>query len=269
MRGIKRRFIKLGTCSRTLGYILNQEFDNPREDAERALDPLAGGIMQNGYQCGLLWGASLAVGTESYSKHKDLNRASAVAIEATQKIMQSFSTRTNYIDCYDISETNWKSKRSFAKNMITGKFLACFKLAQKWAPEAIEAAKEGLSHETSDLPERCNSCASVVAKKMGASEEEMSMVAGWAGGLGLSGNACGALAAAIWMHTLKLCRETPGKSFYNSQIAQDTLESFYKETDYKILCKEIVSKSFDSLDDHTEFVEKGGCSELIEVLARS
>ena len=38
------------------------------------------------------------------------------------------------------------------------------------------------------------SCASEVAAKMGASDEEMVMVAGFAGGLGLSGNACGALA---------------------------------------------------------------------------
>lgn len=268
LRGIKRKFIKLGTCSRTLGYIMNQEFENPREDAERALDPLAGGILRNGYQCGMLWGASLAAGIEAYNKHNDLDKATALAIEATQEIMKSFSSRTGHIDCYDITDTDWKSNKSYAKYMVTGRFLACFKLAQKWAPEAIEAARESLSRDTSEQTEKCRSCASMVVEKMGATEEEMAMVAGWAGGMGLSGNACGAMVAAMWMHTLKLCKETPGKSFYNAQINQDTLENFYKVTDYKILCSEITEKEFASPGDHTEFLDKGGCKELIEALAK-
>lgn len=268
LKGIKRKFLKLGTCSRTLGYILNQEFENPREDAERALDPLAGGILRNGYQCGMLWGVSLAVGTESFQRHKETNKNTALAIMATQSLIKSFSGRTGHIDCYDIADTDWKNKKSFAKYMISGKFIACFKLAEKWVPEAIEAAKEGLSYDTSNAPDKCYSCASEVVKKMGASDEETAMVAGWAGGLGLTGNACGALAAAIWMHTLKLCKETPGKSFYSTQIVEDTLESFYKATDYEILCRDITGKEFASIEDHTEFLENGGCKELIKVLVR-
>jgi hypothetical protein len=259
----------MGTCSRTLGYILNQEFENPREDAERALDPLAGGILRNGYQCGMLWGGSLAIGTESFQRHKGSDKSTAMAIKATQSLIKSFSNQTGHIDCYDIADTDWQNKKSFAKYMIRGKFMACFRLAEKWAPEAVQAAREGLSYDTSKGPEKCTSCASEVVKKMGASEEETAMVAGWAGGLGLTGNACGALAAAIWMHTLKLCKETPGKSFYATQIADDTLEAFYKTTDYEILCRDITGKEFTGLEDHTEFLEKDGCKELIEVLAKA
>ncbi len=72
--------------------------------------------------------------------------------------------------------------------MLSGKFVSCFTLTGKWAPEAIKAANEGLSVEQTDLPQHCKSCASEVIKKMGGSEEEMAMVAGFAGGLGLSGN---------------------------------------------------------------------------------
>ena len=50
----KKIFLKLGTCSRTFFYILNRKFGYPSETEERAADPLAGGLMQTGHQCGML-----------------------------------------------------------------------------------------------------------------------------------------------------------------------------------------------------------------------
>ena len=67
----KRTFIKKGTCSRTFFYILDREFGHPRDEEEKAIDPLAGGILQQGYQCGMLWGASMAVGAEAYRRNND------------------------------------------------------------------------------------------------------------------------------------------------------------------------------------------------------
>ena len=61
----KRVFLKKGTCSQTFCFLLNREFGHLKENEERAADPLAGGIMQRGQQCGMLWGATLAVGAES------------------------------------------------------------------------------------------------------------------------------------------------------------------------------------------------------------
>ena len=51
------------------------------------------------------------------------------------------------------------------------------------------------------------SCASEVVKKMGTSNEEIVMVAGFAGGLGLSGSACGVLSAVISIKTLRQGQE--------------------------------------------------------------
>jgi len=65
----KRVFLKKGTCSRTFYYILNREFGYPMDEEERAIDPLAGGLLQQGYQCGMLWGASMAVGAESLRRN--------------------------------------------------------------------------------------------------------------------------------------------------------------------------------------------------------
>ena len=51
--------------------------------------------------------------------------------------------------------------------MFSGKFFSCFKLAGKWAPDAITAAYEGLSIEKKGSDESPVSCASEVVRKMG------------------------------------------------------------------------------------------------------
>jgi len=261
-------FIKKGTCSRTLFYILNREFNHALENEERAADPMAGGIMQHGYQCGLLWGAAMAVGAESLRRCESLDQAIALAIKTTQDLIDSFSKRAGSVDCLDITEADFASKSSFARYMVSGKFLSCFKLTDKWAPESIRVAKEAFSQDPSDLPRKCKSCASEVVRKMGGSDEEVSIVAGLAGGLGLSGNACGALSAAIWMKSLAWSREHPGKSTFSNPEATKVLETFLKATDYEFMCSEICEKIFDSVSDHTEFIENGGCSTLINTLAK-
>ena len=111
------------------------------------------------------------------------------------------------------------------------------------------------------------SCASEVAKKMGASDEEMVTVSGFAGGLGLSGNACGALSAAIWMKNLDRCRKNE-KTTYRDPDSAQRLETFYAATDYQMLCSKISGKCFKSVDDHTDFIKNGGCNKLINVLAQ-
>lgn len=91
------------------------------------------------------------------------------------------------------------------------------------------------------------------------------MVAGFAGGLGLSGSACGALSATIWKRMLDWCRENTTKNppFFNNKVAKKILKTFIKETDKKILCSDICEKKFKDLKDHTEYIRQGGCKKLI------
>ena len=252
----KRVFLTKGTCSHAFFYILNREFGHPKEMEERAIDPLAGGILQLGYQCGMLWGASMAVGAESFRSHDDIGTATAVAIKATQRIMKSFENRTKCIECEDFTKTDFKNKWSFAKYMFSGKFLSCYQLAEKWAPEAIEAATEGLGLESNELNLPTKSCASEVVKKMGASDEEMVMVAGFAGGLGLSGSGCGTLSAAIWMNILRLVRKGKWKSSFYDPESGKVLNTFYEVTDYELECNKICGKHFATTDDHTGFKKR-------------
>jgi len=267
----KRLFLKKGTCSQTLCYLLDREFGHLKENEERAADPLAGGLMQGGHQCGMLWGAALAVGAESFRRHDDRDQAIGAAIIATQYLVDSFEKRTKTANCREITGCDWTNAFSIAKYFFTGKFFTCFNLAAKWAPEAIQAASEGLSREKTDLPQLPISCASEVAKKMSASDEEMVLVAGFAGGLGLSGNACGALSVAIWMNTLAWCKKHPGKTppFFTNPDTKNTLQAFADATGSEILCHKIAGQRFKTIGEHTEFIKNGGCDKLMQVLVRS
>lgn len=267
MNDTKRVFLKKGACSHTLFYILNREFGSRQENEERASDPLAGGIMQQGYQCGMLWGAALAVGTESFRRHDDRGQAIAQAITTTQHVLASFIERAKSADCSDITSCDFQRKSGLVKYFVTGGPITCFHLADKWVPEAIQSAHAGLSRKPIDVPQEPISCASEVAKKMGATDEEMVMVAGFAGGLGLSGNACGALSAAIWMNTLSRVKEQNYKFSLSEPETDKILEAFHEETGYEMECCKISGQCFKTIHEHTAFIRNGGCKKLIDVLA--
>lgn len=264
----KRVFLKKGACSHTLFYILNREFGYLKEDAERASDPLAGGLTQEGYQCGMLWGAALGAGAESFRRHKDIRPAIAQAIIATQFILESFIERAKSANCSDITNCDFDSKFGLVKFLISGKPIRCFKLADKWAPEAIQSTKTGLSKQLEDLPQIPVSCASEVVRIMGGSNEEIVMVAGFAGGFGLSGNACGALAAVIWMKTLSKVKGDNYKYSLTDPDLEKVKEIFFEETDYKIECWKICGHRFRTINEHTEFIKNGGCNRLINLLSK-
>ena len=270
----RKVFWKCGTCSHAMFHLLNHEFDNPKENEENASDLLAGGIAQKGYQCGMLWGAALAVGAESFRRNSDKSEAIASTIIASQHLVESFTKRTKSADCRDISRVDWENKFDMAiymvKTILQGFIYSpCFNLISKWTPEAIQAANLGLFvrpvHE-----QPCVSCASEVVKKMGATDEEAVMVAGFAGGLGLSGNACGALSAAIWYKMLDWNKRNPGQtpSFFNNQDGKTAFRTFYIQTDSEMLCSRITGKDFKSIDEHTEYIRSGGCGKLIDALAK-
>lgn len=270
----KKVFMQCGTCSQTFGHLLNSAFQHHNELAEKALDPLAGGIINQGHQCGMLWGSALAIGAESYRRYQDIDKAVAAAMIASQYVMHSFTRQTGTPNCKEITGYDLSTMRGMVGYMIKTfwkgmKNSPCFNMAEEWAPDAIQSAEEGLEDEhISAIPHAC-SCATEVAKRMGASEEEAVMVAGFAGGIGLSGQACGALGAAIWMKTLAWCKAHPGKSppFFGNADGKKLLKSFREETQGEMLCSEITGRNFNTVDEHTSFVKNGGCARIIEVLS--
>lgn len=209
----------------------------------------------------------MAVGAEAFRRNPDLAQSSGLAILATQHIMDSFVARTKSIECEEITQCDFAHKKGLVKFMLSGKFVNCFRLAGNWAPEALKAANEGLAHNGTENPPQSLSCASEVIRLMGGGEEEMAMVAGFAGGLGLSGSGCGALAAAVWKNAFIHNKKQTGKSANYDPSTDPTLKAFYEETDFEMQCDKICGQRFETLEEHTEFVKNGGCSKLIHLLA--
>ncbi|MDX9853741.1 MAG: C-GCAxxG-C-C family (seleno)protein [Tenuifilaceae bacterium] len=271
----RKVFWQCGACSHAMFHLINHEFDNDKPTEEKASDLLAGGINQKGHQCGMLWGGSLAIGTEAYRKYGNSTRATSSAINASKYLIQSFQKRTHTVNCRDISNVDWENKFQLAIYMVKTiaqgfVFSPCFNLIVKWTPEAVEAAKKGLTEET-QANQPCTSCTSEVLKKMGATDEEAIMAAGLAGGIGLSGNACGALGAVLWYKMLEWGKSNPGKTqpMFNNMDAKKILRTFYMQTDSEVLCSKITNQQFNSIDDHSNYINKGGCKHIIDALSKA
>ncbi len=84
--------------------VVDNSFGHPLKLEEKATSPLAGGIANMGYQCGMLWGAALAAGAQSYRLYGAGPQAEAEAIITSQRLVETFRARTkNEINCLEIS----------------------------------------------------------------------------------------------------------------------------------------------------------------------
>jgi hypothetical protein len=253
--------------------VVDISFDQPLKIEERATMQLAGGLMQNGYQCGMLWGAALAAGAQAYRLLGPGPQAQTEAIIASQKLVESFCTRNKEINCAEITAMNWKapSQRQLVtqvlKFFIKGGPIGCFSMAARYAPVAFSDIKSTISEKPVEALPHPVSCAAMLAQKMGASDMHTVMAAGFAGGIGLSGGACGALGAAIWIIGMNHVKEGVQDFAFNSPIAQAALERFLESAGYEFECSKIVGRKFENAVDHACYLRDGGCSKIIEALA--
>lgn len=264
----KKVFMKKGSCSQALCFIVNRELGHNLAAAEKAADPFAGGLLLQGHQCGMVWGAALAAGIQAWKASGDTDQATATAMSAAADLVKAFAAKNGSANCREVCGHDFTKKLDLFAFMV--KFLLhlnreCLNVAAKWAPEACATVREALPRPT-HTSRRPRSCASLVAKKLGATDEEAVTVAGLAGGIGFSGNACGALGAAVWMRSLAYQKDHPGKSAYNNAYAKKALKRFQAATGGKMLCRDLCGRHFGSIDEHTEFIEAGGCSDVIEIL---
>jgi len=250
--------------------VVDSSFDHPLKSEEKASAPLAGGIANQGYQCGMLWGAALAAGAQAYRLLGPGLQAETEAILAAQRLVESFRARTkNEINCLEISHLNLQGKTelmSILKFFIKGGPIGCFRMAARYAPVAFSDINTVLSEKHMETPSHPVSCAAILAQKMGASDLHRVMAAGFAGGIGLSGGACGALGATIWIAGMNRPAEPVSFNYADTWIG-DTVEKFLESSDYEFECSKIVGRRFENVDDHAEYIRNGGCSKIIEALA--
>ncbi len=253
--------------------VVDASFDHPLPLEEGATAALAGGILQSGYQCGMLWGAALAAGAQAYRLYGPGPQAQTAALAASQRLVESFRDRNKFINCEDITEVEWKpaSQRDLMtqvfKFFIKGGPIGCFRMAAEYAPQAYDVIDSALTGELTEAPAPPVSCTAMLAEKMGHSEKHTVMAAGLAGGIGLSGDACGALGAAVWIMGMKSRAEGGAKFEFQDPRGDELFERFLKSTDYEFECSAIVGRKFEDVGDHAAYLGDGGCSGVIEALA--
>lgn len=248
--------------------VVDRSCDQPLPLEESAAMQLAGGIMGNGYQCGLLWGGALAAGAQAYRRCGAGARAQVEALRAAQKLVAAFQARARDINCTEITELEWKkvSGRQVVKFFARGGPIGCFRLAADYAQIAFDTINGALDDEPADGPAQPVSCTALLAQKLGASAQHVTMAAGLAGGIGLSGGACGALGAAIWLKSLETL-ENGGKLSLDLGAGSAEMERFLASADYEFECANIVGRKFADVADHAAYVREGGCAQIIAALA--
>lgn len=262
-------FINGRACSDTLFHVLSRAFGHPLKEEERAAMPLAGGIMQHGYQCGMIWGATLAAGAHAYQLLGPGPHAETRAMIAAQRLTESFRALSNTINCFEITHIDKSSStmQMIMYFLIKGGTIRCFRMAAEYAPIAFREINTALSEKHTETLSAPVSCSAMLAQKMGLSDMHTVMASGFAGGIGLSGGACGALGAAIWSIGMNSLREGAGKIDFKAPRALDVIDKFLKCTDYEFECAEIVGRKFENIGDHAGYLHEGGCSEIIGLLA--
>jgi hypothetical protein len=222
----------------------------------------------------MIWGATLAAGAQAYRLLGPSPQAETAAIIAAQRLVESFRARYKHIDCLEITEIEMRpsSKRRLLMQIFRflikhGGPIGCFRMAAGYAPVAFSEINTAYSEKHIEVPSPPVSCAALLAQKMGASDMHRVMAAGLAGGIGLSGGACGALGAAIWIIGINSGKAGVENIEYTPQKGKDAIDRFLKSTDYEFECSEIVGRRFENIGDHAGCLRDGGCSRIIEVLA--
>ena len=249
--------------------VVDGSFDHPLALEEHATLPLAGGIEQMGFQCGQLWGAALAAGAQAYQLFGSGPQAEMATVIAAQRLAESFRTSYKSINCLDVIDLDWKNPKAAQtlRFLLRGGPIRCFSSTAGFARAAfseINATFAGPPLETPDPPV---SCAAVLARTMAASDLHTVMAAGLAGGIGLSGDACGALGAAIWLIEMNRVKEGTGDVEFNSPEATEAIDRFVQSTEGEFECAKIAGRKFATVNDHAAYLRAGGCARIIEALA--
>ena len=242
---------------------MNRAFGCPSKPEEHAAGPLAGGIVRNGYQCGMLWGSALAAGAEAYRRFGTGHRAEAAALVAARRVVESFRAQNGAVDCYDLTDTDFGSTAQLWKYLLTGKPIGCFRMAARYAPVAFEEIRAAFGPEQDEAPPAPVSCSALVARRRGASDLHAVMAAGLAAGIGLSGGACGALGAAVWLDAMSGGGDHRALEARASRI----VERFLEASGHVFECSEIAGRRFADVPDHAAYLRDGGCAGILEALS--
>jgi hypothetical protein len=251
--------------------VLDNAFNQPLESEEKAAALFAGGILQHGCQCGTIWGATLAAGARAYHVFGPGPQSEMNAVIAAQRLVASYRDITGHVNCFDLTgiDHSTTSMRMVVYFLVKCGAIKCFRTAVEYARLAMTEINTSISRQPLECISHPVSCGAMMAERMGMSGLHTAMAAGFAGGIGLSGGACGALGAAIWIIGLKSLEENDGHLDFENQRATAMIDRFLDVTGFEFECGKITGRKFEDVGDHAAYLRNGGCCGLIEALAES
>lgn len=271
------------SCSEALFTLLNRAAGLRLESEEQAAHPLHGGLLQQGHACGMLWAGALAAGVRAQRLFSDPALAGPAALSAGRQVMEEFASLVAGINCREITACDLTAMSGRMGYLASGRYRDCRELAVAFAPRAhaaIDRALQRFRPENQGPP--MLTCTQQLWRRVFGPERDSEgvIVAGLAGGLALSGNACGALAAGIWALGLDFYRRRQGErdSFRRSVLQTLGVDQKLSRRGARLrraflsqagseVCAELVSRRFGDLEEHSRFAAEGGCGELISHLA--
>ena len=252
---------------------------------EQALHPFSGGFMHLGHACGLLTGAAVAAGFLAQRRFSDDETRSAAALYAAIQLAKAYPELAESANCREITEVPLTNLRGRLRFLQKGKARMCGHLHLRWAPQANELIKKALTQFESQRPIReCANCAVRTMKKVvtvkGMKKEDAVLVSGLAGGVGLLGNVCGALAVGVFalsvIHYLGRDRKRRDSRIRGS--LQELAGTRYRGPITRLrlafidhfgsdLCSQIIRRRFKDIEDHSIFIKSGECQQVIDFIA--
>jgi hypothetical protein len=151
--------------------VVDASYNLPLEVEEQATMPLAGGIANMGYQCGMLWGAALSAGAQAYRLYGASPQAETAAIIASRRLLTAFQKHTkNEINCLEISHLDMQGDFDAGKILkffVKGGPIGCFRLAGRYAPDVRSGIDSVFSKDGQEAPASPVSCATMLANNAG------------------------------------------------------------------------------------------------------
>ena len=283
---MKWAVLRYFSCSETMLTLLNCANGIEVKEIEEASDPLCAGICAElDAACGIFWGCSLAAGIKAQNSFTNTEAAIDATLLATTRIIEMYTSEELPLNCTDIIKMKeW----GMIKYMLKGNLPVCQKNIAKWAPRFKKQIDTTLNeYNEQDAPQKQRNCACEamqrISKAIGLEVEPYDViVAGFAGGLGLSGNACGALASAIFTLCLQYFRNRnkPKHSMIRSMLqgfsigdawmnpSRNLLKEFKDRFGSKF-CKGITKRSFSSNAELSDYLGEGHCDVVVNSLVDS
>ena len=273
------------SCSEAAMTTQLRSFGVEESAYEQAIHAFSGGFLHSGRACGLLSGSALAAGVLARTRFSDQRARIHATLAATIGLARSHPALSGSVNCQTITETELTTWRGRLSYLMRGKAAHCGRLHVEWTSRAHRLIEESFRQAVDTPVSRCDNCAVATlgkcASAVGIPAEDVSIVAGLAGGLGLLGNVCGALAAGVFAlgATHYIARSNaPRDSRARGAVAE--LSSAARKGPPGELhrsfcgrfgsdqCMKIVGRRFENVDDHARFIAEGGCATIVDFVAQ-